>query len=220
MLTNTLCQRSSRHSAPHILTIYIWRKRLTIHKYFRTDLLAVPPQVVILTFLCQGELQKLYFSFLHFLPFPFFSGWELSTKSGANKLQSPSLFLWISDPRILFQNWFLLHLTMDNPPSDSTNEFMITKLSKIHSEGHDHIFVCTDEMWFETNESSIPIISLCQVHANPQMKNTTNMLILNLAVADLLFILICVPFTASDYVLMYWPFGLFWYLTILIFTLM
>ena len=56
------------------------------------------------------------------------------------------------------------------------------------------------------------------MHANPQMKNTTNMLILNLAVADLLFILICVPFTASDYVLMYWPFGLFWYFTILIFT--
>ena len=50
-----------------------------------------------------------------------------------------------------------------------------------------------------------------QVHANPQMKNTTNMLILNLAVADLLFICICVPFTASDYVLMYWPFGLFWW---------
>ena len=41
-----------------------------------------------------------------------------------------------------------------------------------------------------------------QVMANPQMKNTTNLLILNLAVADLLFVLVCVPFTASDYVLM------------------
>jgi allatostatin receptor len=50
--------------------------------------------------------------------------------------------------------------------------------------------------------------------ANPQMKNTTNMLILNLAVADLLFILVCVPFTASDYVLMYWPFGLIWCRTV------
>ena len=39
--------------------------------------------------------------------------------------------------------------------------------------------------------------------ANPQMKNTTNLLILNLAVADLLFVLVCVPFTASDYVLMW-----------------
>ena len=46
------------------------------------------------------------------------------------------------------------------------------------------------------------------------MKNTTNLLILNLAVADLLFILVCVPFTASDYVLMYWPFGLFWCRTV------
>ena len=46
------------------------------------------------------------------------------------------------------------------------------------------------------------------------MKNTTNLLILNLAVADLLFILVCVPATASDYVLMYWPFGLAWCRTV------
>ena len=46
------------------------------------------------------------------------------------------------------------------------------------------------------------IIFFEQVMANPQMKNTTNLLILNLAVADLLFVLVCVPFTASDYVLM------------------
>jgi len=52
------------------------------------------------------------------------------------------------------------------------------------------------------------------VMANPQMKNTTNLLILNLAVADLLFVLVCVPFTASDYVLMYWPFGLLWCRTV------
>ena len=66
------------------------------------------------------------------------------------------------------------------------------------------------------------------------MKNTTNLLILNLAVADLLFILvressrkerrerltmflpgqICVPATASDYILMFWPFGLAWCRTV------
>ena len=58
----------------------------------------------------------------------------------------------------------------------------------------------------------IEYIHVCyvQVYRNPQMKNTTNLLILNLAVADLLFILVCVPATASDYVLMYWPFGLAW----------
>ena len=53
-----------------------------------------------------------------------------------------------------------------------------------------------------------------QVYRNPQMKNTTNLLILNLAVADLLFLLVCVPATASDYILMYWPFGLTWCRTV------
>ena len=42
------------------------------------------------------------------------------------------------------------------------------------------------------------------------MRNTTNLLILNLAVADLLFLTACVPFTACDYVLTYWPFGQVW----------
>jgi allatostatin receptor len=45
---------------------------------------------------------------------------------------------------------------------------------------------------------------------NAAMRNTTNLLILNLALADLLFILFCVPFTACDYALAYWPFGDTW----------
>ena len=32
--------------------------------------------------------------------------------------------------------------------------------------------------------------------------------------ADLLFLLVCVPATASDYILMYWPFGLTWCRTV------
>ena len=48
------------------------------------------------------------------------------------------------------------------------------------------------------------------VARNQQMRNTTNVLILNLALADLLFIVLCVPFTATDYVLNHWPFGLVW----------
>jgi allatostatin A receptor len=48
------------------------------------------------------------------------------------------------------------------------------------------------------------------VSANAQMRSTTNLLIINLAIADLLFIIFCVPFTASDYVLTYWPFGDVW----------
>ncbi|XP_022236286.1 allatostatin-A receptor-like [Limulus polyphemus] len=45
---------------------------------------------------------------------------------------------------------------------------------------------------------------------NPPMRSTTNLLIINLAVADLLFIIFCVPFTAWDYALPYWPFGDIW----------
>jgi len=48
------------------------------------------------------------------------------------------------------------------------------------------------------------------VAANQQMRSTTNNLIINLAVADLLFIVFCVPFTGTDYVLPFWPFGNVW----------
>ncbi|KFB38430.1 AGAP003658-PB-like protein [Anopheles sinensis] len=42
------------------------------------------------------------------------------------------------------------------------------------------------------------------------MRSTTNLLIINLAAADLLFVVFCVPFTAVDYVLPEWPFGDYW----------
>ena len=48
------------------------------------------------------------------------------------------------------------------------------------------------------------------VVANLQMRSTTNTLIISLAVADLLFIVICVPFTAVSYVITVWPFGIAW----------
>ena len=46
------------------------------------------------------------------------------------------------------------------------------------------------------------------VLTNQQMRSSTNVLILNLAVADLLFVIFCIPFTAADYVLNEWRFGL------------
>ncbi|KAH8347379.1 hypothetical protein KR059_010097 [Drosophila kikkawai] len=45
---------------------------------------------------------------------------------------------------------------------------------------------------------------------NNNMRSTTNLMIVNLAVADLLFVILCIPFTAADYVTDYWPFGGFW----------
>uniref|UniRef100_A0A182FR45 G-protein coupled receptors family 1 profile domain-containing protein n=1 Tax=Anopheles albimanus TaxID=7167 RepID=A0A182FR45_ANOAL len=42
------------------------------------------------------------------------------------------------------------------------------------------------------------------------MRSTTNLLIINLAAADLLFVVFCVLFTAIDYVLPEWPFGDLW----------
>lgn len=46
--------------------------------------------------------------------------------------------------------------------------------------------------------------------SDKHMRNTTNILILSLAVADLLFIIFCVPFTAAAYALPVWPFGSVW----------
>lgn len=82
----------------------------------------------------------------------------------------------------------------------------------------------TDDNFVETIK---PIVTICfsligitgflgntlvifVVLMNPQMRSTTNMLIINLAVADLLFVIFCVPFTAIDYVADEWPLGNAW----------
>ncbi|CAD7087545.1 unnamed protein product [Hermetia illucens] len=48
------------------------------------------------------------------------------------------------------------------------------------------------------------------VVVNQQMRSTTNLLIINLAISDILFVIFCVPFTATDYILPEWPFGNLW----------
>ncbi|KAI8130589.1 hypothetical protein FF38_12734 [Lucilia cuprina] len=58
------------------------------------------------------------------------------------------------------------------------------------------------------------ILVILVVCLNKQMHSTTNLLIVNLAVADLLFVIFCIPFTAADYVADSWPFGDLWCRTV------
>lgn len=45
------------------------------------------------------------------------------------------------------------------------------------------------------------------IFSRRQMRTVTNLLLLNLAFADLTFLLICPPFTAYSFATMRWPFG-------------
>ncbi|BFZ17324.1 hypothetical protein BsWGS_20363 [Bradybaena similaris] len=54
------------------------------------------------------------------------------------------------------------------------------------------------------------LLVIIVILTDKRMINTTNILILSLAVADLLFIVFCVPFTATFYTLPVWPFGNVW----------
>lgn len=54
------------------------------------------------------------------------------------------------------------------------------------------------------------LLVIIVVLSNKQMQNTTNILIVSLAVADLSFIIFCVPFTAATYAIPRWPFGNIW----------
>ena len=51
------------------------------------------------------------------------------------------------------------------------------------------------------------LLVIIVVILNQQMRSTTNILIISLAIADLLFIVVCVPFTAVMYAVPLWPFG-------------
>lgn len=54
------------------------------------------------------------------------------------------------------------------------------------------------------------LLVVITVSFNEQMRSTTNLLISNLAIADLLFICCCIPFTAVNYGSGQWLFGLTW----------
>lgn len=54
------------------------------------------------------------------------------------------------------------------------------------------------------------LLVIIVVYSYKQMRNTTNILIVSLAFADLFFIIFCVPFTATLYAMPIWPFGDIW----------
>ena len=54
------------------------------------------------------------------------------------------------------------------------------------------------------------ILVISVIVINQQMRSTTNILIFSLALADLCFIIFCVPFTAAAYVIPLYPFGEVW----------
>ncbi|XP_062601370.1 allatostatin-A receptor-like isoform X4 [Saccostrea cucullata] len=54
------------------------------------------------------------------------------------------------------------------------------------------------------------LLVIIVVYSYKQMQNTTNILIVSLAFADLFFIIFCVPFTATLYAMPTWPFGDIW----------
>ena len=45
------------------------------------------------------------------------------------------------------------------------------------------------------------------VVVSKNMTTVTNILILNLALSDLLFLGVCIPFAATDYIVLSWPYG-------------
>lgn len=67
------------------------------------------------------------------------------------------------------------------------------------------IFSFIGVLGFVGNLSVIVVVA-----SNLQMRSTTNTLIISLAIADLLFIVTCVPFTAVAYAIPVWPFGSMW----------
>jgi len=58
------------------------------------------------------------------------------------------------------------------------------------------------------------LLVILVVLLNKNMHSTTNLLIVNLAAADLMFVVLCVPFTGVDYVTLNWPFGALWCRTV------
>ncbi|XP_058797850.1 allatostatin-A receptor-like [Phymastichus coffea] len=99
----------------------------------------------------------------------------------------------------------LMGNTTLNCADDNTPEFNLDSLQTIISIVVPIFFGLICVLSVIGNSLVIVIVA-----SNASMRSTTNILIINLAVADLLFAVFCIPFTATDYVLPYWIFGDVW----------
>ena len=115
--------------------------------------------------------------------------------------------------------------TMESFQSDGLSS-SVESLSTQSTEGITNTTEDQNDEWFKKMEEIVSIVVpiffsivvlvgfignllvVLVVTFNKQMRNTTNLLIMNLAVADLLFIVFCVPFSATAYAFPHnWPFG-------------
>ena len=96
--------------------------------------------------------------------------------------------------------------TVEDFPENETEAFDWEEFQTVVAIGVPIFFSLVVFVGFFGNLLVILVVLL-----NKQMRNTTNLLILNLAVGDILFIVCCVPFTATSYALpSNWPFGDIW----------
>ncbi|XP_054160509.1 allatostatin-A receptor-like isoform X2 [Oppia nitens] len=102
-------------------------------------------------------------------------------------------------------NTSLLNMFEDDPSVDNDISDTIEAMAKVTSIVVPILFGIIVIVGLFGNALVVIVVAF-----NPQMRSTTNLLIINLAIADLLFIVFCVPFTAWDYAFPFWPFGNLW----------
>ena len=106
---------------------------------------------------------------------------------------------------------------MDTTLNDTQDMYAVSDNSSTNFSGPDPAYLAMEK----DSATVVPIIFgiitfvgfagnvlvMITVVCSKHMRNTTNLVILNLAVADLLSIILCVPFAGARYALPSWPFG-------------
>lgn len=96
--------------------------------------------------------------------------------------------------------YYLDLLDLDSPPASSSAvvQFVTGRLVPV--------LFCIISLTGIVGNAIVIVVAL----SDHLTRNTTNVLIANLAIADLIFIVVCVPFTAVLYAVSSWPFGMAW----------